>query len=66
MSIVPSNTEQYTDEVFNQRLSERDWSDVLECNDVDKAWDLFKQRFIAVLDKVTFYVFSPQNIDRSN
>ena len=36
----------------HQRLSERDWSDVLECNDVDKAWDLFKQSFIAVLDEV--------------
>lgn len=35
--------------MFNQRLSDKDWSDVLECNDVDKAWDLFKQRFIAVL-----------------
>ncbi len=38
-------TKQYSAEVFNQRLSERDWSDVLQCN-VNKAWDLFKQRFI--------------------
>lgn len=45
-------TKQYSAEVFNQRLSERDWSDLLESNDVDKAWDLFKQRFIAVLDEV--------------
>lgn len=45
-------TKQYSVEVFNQRLSERDWSEVLECNDVDKAWELFKQGFIAVLDEV--------------
>ena len=25
---------------------------MLECNDIDKAWDLFKQSFIAVSDEV--------------
>ena len=45
-------TKQYSAEVFSQRLSDKDWSDVLECNDVDKTWDLFKQSFIAVLDEV--------------
>ena len=45
-------TKQYSTEVFNQRLYERDWSDGLKCNDVDRAWDLFKQSFIAVLDEV--------------
>ena len=34
---------QYSAEVFNQRLPERDQSDVLECNDIDKAWNFFKQ-----------------------
>ena len=41
-------TKQYSAEVFNQRLSEKDWLDVFECKDVDRAWDLFKQRFIDV------------------
>lgn len=35
-----------------QSLSERDWSDVLGSNDVDRASVLLKQHFIAALDTV--------------
>ena len=45
-------TKHYTAEEFKERLSGRDWSDVLGSNDVDGAWALFKQHFIAVLDSI--------------
>lgn len=42
----------YSCDVFNEMLSERDWSDVLESKDVDDAWSHFKKHFLAVLDVV--------------
>ncbi|XP_051950049.1 uncharacterized protein LOC127620831 [Xyrauchen texanus] len=45
-------TKHYTTEDFKERLSRRDWSDVLGSNDVDGAWSLFKQHFLAALDNV--------------
>ena len=42
----------YSKESFIDKLSETDWSEVLFCNDVDRAWSMFCTVFMNTLDSV--------------
>ena len=45
-------TKNYSTEGFNRELANLDWSNVLECTNVDEAWHLFKHNFTSILDKI--------------
>lgn len=43
---------QYSKESFIESLGALDWTDIMNSNDVDEAWTLFKARFLSVLDSL--------------
>ena len=42
----------YSKEGFHEKLREADWISVIECEDVDSAWNTFKSLFINTLDQI--------------
>ena len=42
----------YTSEALTAALGKLDWSNVLNCTSVEKAWSLFKLAFLSVVDKL--------------
>lgn len=45
----------YSPQIFAEELSKVNWIEVMQCDDVDIAWDRFKRNFLQVLNKVAPY-----------
>ena len=43
----------YTSEALTAALERLDWSNVLNCSSVEKAWECFKTNFLHVIDQLT-------------
>jgi len=54
-SIKIRSLKKYSKEVLNGCLVKMNWSTVLLCSDVDKAWYLFKSMFLETIDKIAPY-----------
>ena len=54
-SVRTRSMKRYNKEAFNESLKQMDWSNVLQCKDVNEAWCSFKHRFLEVVDKVAPY-----------
>ena len=50
--VTARSLKNYNKEIFNQKVSDADWSDVLVANSVDDAWYAFKIKFLNILDSV--------------
>ena len=51
-SIKTWSLKRYTKEALNYLLKQMDWSNVLQCIDVDRAWCSFKGMFLEAVDEV--------------
>ena len=51
-SVKIRSTKHYNREIFIEKLNENDWSKLYLCRNVNTAWIIFRDYFIATLNKV--------------
>lgn len=51
-SVKARSMKAYNKDTFNERLKLMDWSAVLNCENVNESWGIFKSMFLEVIDKV--------------